>query len=150
MANWEGRYRSNYFKVKDVKKFEEWVDALTGGEGKAKLSFDADCSNRVCIFGYGSIPDPPEDEKGDRPDFFDELALHLETCEIAVIQEVGWEGLRYLTGYSTAIDWLGRVATASIDDIFKDLSEAGFNNVSNCTVFQQKAEETTKGGGDSQ
>jgi hypothetical protein len=117
MANYYGSSRSNYFKVKDNGKFEEFIDSMS-------LELIEDNVGRVGFLvndESGGIPYERYDEETDdyvEVDFDKELASHLQEDQVAIYQEVGAEKLRYLTGYSVAVNSKGEKATVSINDIY--------------------------------
>jgi len=51
--------------------------------------------------------------------FEQELALQLESGEIAVVIEICWEKLRYLTGWSWAVNADGEVVGCDITEIYE-------------------------------
>lgn len=146
MANWQGSFRTNYFRVRDEAAFRTWVASLMA-EDDIKV-FGSDHSGQTGLLGLGASTAIPRDRQltpaeiqawniahpEDAPldpdsdlnmtdideggiDFNAELAAHLVEGEIAVIQEVGWEKLRYLTGVGYALDHTGTVlARGDIDD----------------------------------
>jgi hypothetical protein len=132
MANWTGAFRSNYFKVKDLEKFKEFVSALLSEDDISVLE-NADHPGEVGLGCYSSTPSCLDDEKtGEAPDFYDELAKHLEPGSIAVFQEAGHEKLRYVSGWSTAVSSEGTIAKVSLDDIYEELAQLGLEDVSQC------------------
>jgi hypothetical protein len=133
MANYYGSSRSNYFKVKDVDKFKDFLNSMYD------MEFIDDGNGRVgfLVTGEGgSIPceiwDKEQDEYVDL-DFDKLLAQHLQDGEVAVYQEVGAEKLRYLVGYSVAVNSKGETAMVSIADIYKIAQEElGGENITLC------------------
>lgn len=77
----------------------------------------------------GSLPNFYADEnKGieyDFDDFLKELATHLEEGWIAVMQEVGAEKLRYITGFSTAVNSKGEIENVDISEIYERAEKLG-------------------------
>ena len=115
MANWYGASRSNYFKVKDEAKFIEWAEGL----GLVVIRSQHN-SKLVGIhpndYREGEWPSDPED--GEDTDLFTQLSKHLEPGQVAVLQTIGSENLRYLTGWAVAVNSKGKQVTVSIDDIY--------------------------------
>lgn len=62
MANWYGSARSNYFHVKDVDAFKEWVDALSGCE---VIADDEGRWGFLVKSEDGGLPSNRYDEKND-------------------------------------------------------------------------------------
>lgn len=142
MANYYGQFRSNYFKVKDAVAFKAWCDKLDVGvwEGDENTYgiHSSDTSDSGDIPSCETLPadwdsdtPPPgwtEEEFADEwreIDFFQELSKHLEEGEIAVVEAHGSEKLCYLVGYAVAVNHLGEMVEASINQIY-DLAEAKF------------------------
>lgn len=130
MANYYGTARSNYFKVKDKNKFvDEFINVFS-------LSLIKDDENRVGFIVQtedGAIPANITDDNNNDINFDDELAKHLVEGEVAVYQEVGYEKMRYLTGYSTAVNSKGETVTVSINDIYRlAQEELGGENITEC------------------
>jgi len=143
MAQWEGSFRTNYFAVKDEAAFRGWVKRL---EVEGKLDLFVGEGPQAGLFGLGAYSAVPVNRKlteeeraewagekdseaedfedpsyldrhGEHIDFPAELAAHLAPGQVAVVQEVGWEKLRYLTGFGYAIDHTGKVlAQGNIED----------------------------------
>jgi hypothetical protein len=117
MADWNGSARSNYFKVKDIIAFTKALEGLD-------VEIHAGDNGRVCLLAmgdHGSWPsgrfDADTDEYLD-VDVVDLVAGHLAPGEVAVLQEVGAEKLRYLTGWAIAINSDGERVEVSIEDIY--------------------------------
>jgi hypothetical protein len=123
MANYYGKSRSNYFKVKDVDKFKNFLNSMYD------MEFIEDGQGRVgfLVTGEGgSIPCEIWDEESDEYvdlDFDALLAQHLQDDQVAIYQEVGAEKLRYLVGYSVAVNAKGETAMVSINDIYSIAKE---------------------------
>lgn len=126
MANYVPFARSNYFKVKDPAAFEafctKWgVELIRGGEGDELFGF----------FGHDDmgIPqgyfDPQQDDYVDG-DFMADLATHLAEGWVAIVREIGYEKMRYLVGYTVAVNSKGERREIGLDGIYelaKDLGE---------------------------
>lgn len=116
MANWYRQSRTNYVRVKDLEGLKESV-APFGLE----VSTKDDDESRVCL-----LPDDSRDDCGWRSLSDDDVefdpTVHvmpfLEDGEILVIQEIGHEKLRRLTGWATAWSKDGFLAQVSINDIY--------------------------------
>ena len=134
MANYYGSSRSNYFKVKNKENFKKFLDRMYDMEDIE----DRDDRVGFLVTGEGgSIPceiwDEENDEYSHDFDFDKELAQHLQDGEVAIYQEVGAEKLRYLVGYSVAVNSKGETAMVSINDIYKIAQEElGGENITPC------------------
>ena len=116
MADYIACFRTNRFPVRDAMRFRAWIETVYN------IDFvDEHVEGGKPVFevgGYSSIPDLREE--GDDPteiDFIAELAKHLPEGEQAIITEVGHEKLRYLVGFSVAVDHLGSRVEVNVDDI---------------------------------
>lgn len=123
MANYCGMFRSNYFKVKDVKKFREFVDQYPCEAIEMRVDGEDD-SNRpsdVAIMSQcDGIPSNTH-EDSDNGHFLNELPKHLVDGEVAVFYEVGNEKLRYLVGCSIAVHSSGKMISSYIEDVYKKM-----------------------------
>lgn len=128
MADWYGFARSNYFHVKDKEKFKEFCDKwnlemFEGDDGTVgMLAGDASSNGGWprCLWD----DDNEDQEVADFDDFFDELATHLDK-DVAILQEVGAEKLRYLTGWAVAVNAKGKTVWVNINDIYKKAKKLG-------------------------
>lgn len=132
MANYYSSARSNYFKVKNVKSFQDQFIDVFGG-----MTLIKDNEERVgfLVHDENGIPSHAIDQEGNELDldFDTELSKHLQDGEVAIYQEVGAEKLRYLNGYSTAVNSKGKSVSISISDIYKlAQEELGAQNVTAC------------------
>jgi len=168
MADWVGHARSNYFKVKDKNKFQEFCELfgceLISKQGKIleKRCYDCLYNNKLdekCKHlikrtvgeckgdeyedelvgflgnnGNGQIFGYAEDDQGNVLEFEDALnmlATHLEEGWVAIVQEVGAEKLRYITGFATAINSKGETQDISIGQIYQKAEALG-RNITRC------------------
>lgn len=122
MANYYGTARTNYFRVKNRKKFKEYVDTIPD----AVLIDHKDADGRM-MYGYymaneyGSFPSWLYDEEtGDEIeiDIVTDIVPHLAKGEIAIFMECGAEKCRYLTGNAIAINSEGKHVSVDINDIY--------------------------------
>jgi len=131
MANWYGTARSNYFHVKDKKKFKEHCDLMNLGV------WDDRKDGRVGVYPWdnddggwpSSIPIDEEQQKkfGIEPtdgdywefDFAEEISKHLKKGEVAIFVQVGAEKMRYVTGHASAINSEGVLQTISLENIYE-------------------------------
>lgn len=129
MANYYATCRSNYFKVIDKTKFEEFVSSFSSS---LLIQEDEEDENLICLLvedpdgaGWPTYKYNDETDTYEDVDFFTLIASHLEKDSVAVFQEVGHEKLRYLVGYSVAVFPNGKIITVNINDIYKKIRRAG-------------------------
>ena len=129
MANFYGSSRTNYFRVKDEAAFEAFAE-------KYRCQVIRDVAGRVGLLpgdwtDDGTFPsyDPDEDEE---LDFLGMISDHLAEGSIAIIEQVGAEKLRYLSGYAEAIDHEGERVSVNISDIV-DKARARFGDKADIT-----------------
>lgn len=130
MADWTGAARSNWFAVKNVDEFRFEIEQLTG-EVTVEVSRKPGKENYVTLLAdswNGSWPATTGD--GDIViDWAGRISPHLVPGHICVIQEVGYEKLRYMTGWSLAINANGTTVYTDLNDIIDnaaaDLKIAG-------------------------
>jgi len=129
MANYNGMFRTNYFKVKNPKKFtgemEDWRGSSCDGE---PIHID-DGNGKMCLYGYCTIPDKRlSREKGgplvidDNADFAEFIQEHLDN-DVAIIQEIGYEKLRYFVGISVIVspDKIEVIDISNTDELIKGM-----------------------------
>ena len=116
MATYMELARSNYFTVRDKDAFKEFLDHFSSVE------LIEDDQGRVGFMAHDGLPldlivdkDTGED---DHIDFVGELSGHLADGEVAVVQVIGWEKMRYLNAYATAVNSKQDVVTVDISDIY--------------------------------
>jgi hypothetical protein len=132
MSDWYGTSRSNYFRVKNLKKFK----ALCTRWGVEFIEKD-DAPGFVGFLGrseYGGLPSniTEEAELGevrelDSDDFYKELAEHLKDGEVAVMMESGAQKHAYITGFAIAINSKGETVSISLNDIYEKAKALGKN-----------------------
>ncbi|HEX2842166.1 hypothetical protein [Hyphomicrobium sp.] len=117
--------RSNYFRVRDPKRFERWcsyfgIEYWTGKEipDSEDLAYAIAADN-----GEGWPSSHPE--TGHEFNFDEELAKHLDPRDIALLYQVGNEGLRYISGHASAIHADGRAVHVGLHTI-QDLARKEF------------------------
>lgn len=130
MANWYGSARSNYFKVKDVDKFETWAGELgltvisrpSADDGLlyGLLVEEGENDGAWPAVKYTEDPDLDMEEV----DVLKELSAHLAEGEVAILMECGAEKLRYLTGWAQAINSKGEVLSVMLNDIYQKVEDA--------------------------
>ena len=151
MANYYGNGRSNYFKVKDMAAFLEWLDTRAPGmevasrhmvdKKRERELLAEDPTQEICLLAETEDGDYPswiyneEDGDDEEVDFIGELSKHLleETGNVFIWQHVGNEKLRYVSGYAIAITHDGKTFQVSIRDIYdKVCEELDITEVSHC------------------
>lgn len=122
MANYRGKWRTNWFPVRDEAAFLAWAASLP-------ISVETQEHTPDGIRRFALFPDPVVEPAGIPTAYFDdnrdiiemslphELAPHLPEDVVAVFEEVGSEKLRYLVGYALAVDHQGRTLSVSLDDL---------------------------------
>jgi len=139
MANYIPTWRSNTFKVKDLEKFMAWCNEWPGmeivednemkgkgdsakptGEKLVTLLQAEDSESGIPSYFYNQ----ETGEEVDR-DFLVELATHLVSGWVAVLMEIGYEKLRYLTGVAVAVNNKGEIERVSLSDIYEVAKKLG-------------------------
>lgn len=110
MANYEEQARSNYFKVKNVDKFKEFLE-------EHYLHFIEDKKGLVGFLAHDGIPSWNQ-ETDEEMDFMNLLSKHLADNEVAIIVGNGYEKMRYLSGFAVAVNKKGKTASVNISDIY--------------------------------
>lgn len=125
MADLVEIWRSNYFKVKDRAAFEAALKCLD-----IKVTNKTGEETTVCLLPHPNCDDgfPTQyfdDDKDDYIDFNWEALFkeHLQENQVAVIQNVGFEKLRYLVGYAIAYNHEGDSIFVSLEDIYSQIPE---------------------------
>lgn len=131
MANYVGYARSNYFRVRDAEAFLAWVETLPG---VVACREDGDAEYFVLLIedadggGWPNWRYHEDVEDEEEIDLHAELSEHLAEGEVAVLEEVGAEKLRYLVGYAVAVNYKGETPSVSIDEVYQKVHEAGWGN----------------------
>lgn len=127
MANYYASNRTNYFRVNDKDAF------LADMEKVPDISIQ---SKDDCFVILGDSSDAagwPCSSYNEETDDYEDIDLpllvsqHLADEEVAVFMECGAEKLRYLIGYSEAINAKGERRQVSLDDIYSLARELGSN-----------------------
>lgn len=110
MANYYAYTKTSKFRVTDEAKYQELYSGLCSFESEL-YDFSYTDESGTLIHGFGAYDcidwvDP--NDKSDTPEysidkFFDELQKILPEDEAFILQEVGYEKLRYLVGYATIV-----------------------------------------------
>jgi len=126
MANYYATARSNYFKVKDTKKFEKFCNKVG-----VEMVTQNDLVGFICSRSEnGSLPSAIyNDGDWEDIDLCDMIASHLCRGQVAVMMEVGAVKHRYVNGYAVAVNWKGEVKEVSLDMIYDLAKKLGVKNV---------------------
>ena len=119
MANYIAFARTNYFKVRDVEAFEKVagkieVEIIESGDGDDTLY-------GLIWLGEGGWPNDLYDEDAGEYepfDLYDEIGAVLAPGEVAIFMEIGYEKMRYLTGYAIAVHSSGEWTRIGLEDIY--------------------------------
>ena len=118
MANWNGIARTNYVKIKDVDALMNFIDGLPLEVERHPVEASFVCFTPAWSdtgdFDHSFCDDDGNDEFWD----WTHIAEHLVEGQVLVVMTVGHEKARYLTGFTSAITWDGRVVSINIDDIY--------------------------------
>lgn len=127
MANYTAIFRSNYFAVKDAEQFNEFCDEfklemITKSEGESTLHGFLNKGNEA---GIPLTRLNNESGEWEGVDFLGLLAEHLMPDYVAVVMEIGSEGLRYLIGEAYAINSEGQSISLTLDEIYQRAAALG-------------------------
>lgn len=134
MANWYGKARSNYVRIKpQCVELMKQLCAVYGilpvdktFEGVMTFGFFPNCTENGAFCDCFNTEEPnkitdlgiPVDADGDYEMDWNLIAACMEDGEILVIETIGNEKLRYLTGVAEAYTNRGFLGSVSIDDIY--------------------------------
>lgn len=123
MANWTGKSRTNYVRVKDVDALKSALEPF-----EVKVHMHPQATDFVMFEGEtedGDFPTVNWDDDDEELDFSFEQHVVPHLCEgqVLLTHVIGSEKLRYLNGYASAYAWDGRVERLSISDIHKIAAE---------------------------
>lgn len=124
MANYMSSCRSNFFKIGRPIEFMEWIQQfpdLVFDDKAASPDSPQDMYGMLYVDNSDGASWPAwrwdEDDNEIEVDFFHEFSEFLAPGEVAIFQEVGAEKLRYLVGYSVAVNDKGEILTLNMNDI---------------------------------
>lgn len=128
MANYYSMGRTNHFAVKDPEAFQAEIAPIIGDGDIVREERDG-VDGFVLLFGEG-VPSEhydyeDEDAEPIQLDWEDIISPHLVDGEVCIIQEIGNEKLRYLTGYATAFNNKGERESISLSAIYDQAKELG-------------------------
>ena len=133
MANYYATARSNYFAVKDETAFREWAESIGLMVFEpTHTTVTADGIDRFAIApgdgdecGWFCTRYDEESDEHEDVDLTKELSAHLRDGEVAILMEVGSEKLRYLCGYATAVNSVGKTVSMSLEGIYARAAKLG-------------------------
>lgn len=130
MATYMAVARSNYFTVKDLPAFVQ--EATRYGLCVKHPTSDAQQHRGLVMIhpkdgGWPDVLWDEEDDDGNPLDFDAAawVATHLVEGSVAVLQEVGFEKLRYLVGYAVAVNSAGETRSVSLEDLDEQAAALG-------------------------
>lgn len=135
MAEWYGTARSNFFQVNDEAEFRAWAEqqSLTVWEQTIDGIKRFAILPRDSQFGgweYWNLDDEAgDDDEPERIVFAKKLAPYLRPGSVAILEECGAAGLRYISGDAIAINSKGAMATVSLSDITEKAKGLGHDVV---------------------
>ena len=132
MANYYSMARTNHFAVKNLDSFKEEMDKISDVSRPIEV-WESKGEKITVVLGFPEgLPDSYYDGDADEEhelDWVNIISAHLEDDWVCVIQEIGWEKLRYLTGYALAFNNKGGIDRTDLDEIY----EAGEHLGKYCT-----------------
>lgn len=128
MANYYSMGRTNHFAVKDPDAFQAEITPIIG-DGDIVREEREGVDGFVLLFGEG-VPSEhydyeDEDAEPIELDWEHIIAPHLADGEVCIIQEIGNEKLRYLTGYAIAFNNKGERDVVNLDNIYDKAQRLG-------------------------
>ena len=134
MATYVPTARSNYFAVKDPAAFESFCSKWS-----LRLIRKDDREGQPTLFGFlvdsdNGIPSTywdPDKEDDVESDFIGELSSHLVDGWVAIVREIGYEKMRYLVGFTVAVNSAGERIDLNLDRIYDDAERLG-KHVTQC------------------
>jgi len=136
MTHYSATARSNYFAVKDETAFREWAtrlgltvmeDALYGKTAKCIRRFAISPGNRDHGGGWPFNVRNEETGGYDSVEVAEQLSAHLADDEVAVLLEVCYNDLQYVTGLAEAVNNKGSAEFVSLDSIYAVARRLGKN-----------------------
>lgn len=118
MANYVLTCRSNYFRVRDPKRFERWCSffGLDHWTEKSLPGCEDDFYAISNDNGDGWPSSHPETDE--ELDFEAELSKHLDPRDVAILMQIGSERLRFVSGHASAIHADGRAVHVGLQSIY--------------------------------
>ena len=131
MANYYSVGRTNYFLVKDLEKFRQEINEIASSSGEIEIWDDesGENPNKVGLGFPDGIPNFMYNDDGEDVElnWVSIIGSHLEDDWVCVMQEIGSEKLRYLTGCSIAFNNKGVTDQISLNEIYESMEHLGKN-----------------------
>lgn len=132
MANYTAVARSNYFQVKDLAAFREEArlynltvrDAIDPQRKANGFVMIHPAQDGGCGGWPGFLWDDDLEEEVEF-DLHSWVAGHLVKGQVAVLEEVGFEKLRYLVGVAVAVNSQGETRAVQLGDILEQARQLG-------------------------
>jgi hypothetical protein len=134
MSNYQAAARTNYFRCKDILTLKADLRALglsdailvseRGPEGMIMLRSETEACDWPTCTGDGRDDDDDNEIEVADFDIVDFLVPHLAHDEVAVVMEVGFNGISDLVGWSQAVSAQGKQVMVSLTDIYDHAHEA--------------------------
>ena len=128
MANYYSMARTNYFAVKNLDLFKEEIETIASKSNPIDIWYDEDEPKLVGLGFPEGLPDAIYDEDTDETtdlEWVKVIGAHLEDDWVCVIQEIGWEKLRYFVGLAVAFNNKGGSDYISLDEIYESAEYLG-------------------------
>jgi len=118
MANYYETARTNYFQVKDLEKFEKWVEQF--GNPSVEKGYHNNDGKICLLWGDDGYQDwgYDEDHEETNESFRDGVGDFLMKDSILVVMGAGNEKMRYVQGWAYAVNHKGECESISIDEIY--------------------------------
>ncbi len=140
MANYYGFARSNYFRVKDLEKFEKAMEhccveivhpdkRVKSKDGTYRVEKDERLVGLLSNDEGGWCSGYCDEASGDSVDIDISgiVAEHLLDGEVAIFMSIGYEKLRYLTGDAVAVNNRGETVAVDLAQIYRQAATMGKN-----------------------
>jgi len=123
MPTYIAKSRTNYFHVRNKRKFKEWAKRLN-----LEIMTDVDDPGAVALntiyINNGTWP-ASNPKTHEEIDFVAQLASHLRPGQVAILMEAGYETVSgtfshalYVAGYAIAVDHTGDSIQIALNDIY--------------------------------
>lgn len=127
MANYVCSVRSNYVRVKNEQAFEEFLERFECKpiyDKEGRIGFYSENTDGASPYIY----DEDLDEHFDLMDCAPQIGRHLCKGEVFVVEEVGSEKMRYLSGLTFAVNDKGETLLVDMARSLRDLVETEWGN----------------------
>lgn len=122
--------RTNYFPVKDRGAFEEAVQAIDGIDLVWK-------DEQAALLFEDGVPMDCEDDDGNEVEFdlVNFVMPHLQDGYVCVLTGIGYEGMRYHTGFALAFNNAGEMVSIATGEIYNKAEQAGLGVISSEATY---------------